>query len=221
MYCSETGGEPANDIDFNRLFDAAGRRDLAAGEHLFRRGETVRALFAVTGGRLRLARDGADGRPLTLLVARPGELLTDAALFAERYHCDAVAELASQVAVYPKNRVAARLRADPELAWRFQELQARRIQQLRVRLELGKVRPAAERVWRYLQLLAVDGTLAPERPLKDLAGDIGLSHEAFYRALAALQKAGRIDRAAGQIRVCDGGATDYDRDHTGQFPTGR
>ena len=37
--------------------------------------------------------------------------------------------------------------------------------------------------------------------LKDVAADVGLTHEAFYRALATLEKQGRIARGARVIRL--------------------
>lgn len=184
------------------LINDATQRRLAGGEHLFRRNDRAGAVFTVDSGRLRLIRHGQDGRPLTLLVAGPGELFAEAALFSERYHCDAVADIPSTVTVYPKTAAVRRLREDPELSWRLLTLQTRQVQQLRTRLELSQIRPASERVWQYLLLSADSDRLPLDRPLKDMASDIGLSHEAFYRALAALQDGGKIRRDDGIIYLC-------------------
>lgn len=189
------------DADPLAALPSAGSRRLARGEQLFRRGEPARFLFRVLRGRLRLLRVSDDGRPLTLLVAGAGDWLAEAALFAERYHCDAVADLAAEVAVYRKHEAAERLRASPELAWRFMALQAARLQRLRLRLELRNIRPARERVWQYLWLCADGERLALNRPLKDMASDIGLSHEAFYRALGELRRTGRIRHGASEIHL--------------------
>jgi CRP/FNR family transcriptional regulator, dissimilatory nitrate respiration regulator len=37
--------------------------------------------------------------------------------------------------------------------------------------------------------------------LKDLAAEIGLTHEALYRALAALERAGEVKRAGNRIML--------------------
>ena len=152
-------------------------------------------MFLVRGGRLRLLRHTRDGRAVTLAIARAGELFAEAALFSACYHCDAVADLDSAVAVYPTGPMLDRLRRDPALALEYMRLQARRLQALRARLELREVRRADERTLQYLYLLSDGGgRVAPDRPLKDMAGEVGLSHEAFYRALAALERAGAIRR---------------------------
>lgn len=73
----------------------------------------------------------------------------------------------------------------------------------RRRLELRNIRNARERVWQKLQLSPIrdDGTVIIDRPLKEMAGEIGLTHEALYRSLAALEKAGRIRRRGRTIRL--------------------
>ena len=70
-----------------------------------------------------------------------------------------------------------------------------------MRIELRSIRSARERVWQMLLLAAArDGpTVSFDRPLKDIAAQIGLTHEAFYRALAALQRTGRIRRRGRRI----------------------
>src|SRR5687768_18283766 len=52
------------------------------------------------------------------------------------------------------------------------------------------VRSARERILQHLELIAEDDqhALRLDSTLKDLAAEIGLTHEAFYRALAALEK---------------------------------
>ncbi len=180
----------------------AERHQLAGGEFLFRRGDRATASFVIDSGRLRLIRHGQDGRTLTLLVAGPGEIFAEAALFSEHYHCDAVADVASTVAVLPKTEIVQQLRNNSALAMRLLALQAQQIQRLRTQLELRNIRSAEERVWQYLLLNADGDQLLLERPLKDMAGDIGLSHEAFYRALATLQNNDRVRRAEGIIYLC-------------------
>ena len=170
-------------------------RRLAAGEPLFRQGDAATAIFEVEQGRLRLIRHTIDSHPVVLHTARPGELFAEAALFADAYHCDAVAAAASQVRVYPKRQMLTAFRSDPALSERFMALLARQIHGLRTRLQQRNIRSARERVLQHLALAAgprrtvrLDGTLM------DLAAEIGLTHEALYRTLAALEKEGAIAR---------------------------
>jgi DNA-binding MarR family transcriptional regulator len=44
-------------------------------------------------------------------------------------------------------------------------------------------------------------TIKFDRPLKDVARDIGLTHEVFYRTLAQLEQAGAISRQRRTIEL--------------------
>ena len=169
---------------------------MAAEEMLFRQGDRAVAIFEVEYGRLRLIRNSIAGHPVVLHTARAAELFAEAALFSGAYHCDAVAAVASRVRVYPKRELLASLRADPLLGERFMAVLARQIHTLRARLEERNIRSARARLLHHLALSAgPDGRSMPlEGTLMDLAAEIGLTHEALYRTLAALEKEGRVRR---------------------------
>lgn len=185
------------------LLAEARRRNLEPGEALFRQGEPATAIFVVEAGRVLLVRHTTEGVRVTVHAARAGETFAEAALFSERYHCDAVADLASRVAVLPKGAVRRALRAAPETALGFMRQMAGQIQMLRARLELRNVRSARERILQYLALAPRDvgGVIRLDRPLKQVAAEIGLTHEALYRTLAALEAEGRIAREGRTIRL--------------------
>ena len=94
-------------------------RVLAPGELLFRQGDRATAIYKVESGRLRLIRRTVDDHLVILHTARRGEFFAEASLFAEAYHCDAVADAQSRVRVYPKAIVMEALRTDPSLAEAF------------------------------------------------------------------------------------------------------
>ena len=173
-------------------------RDLAAGETLFRQGDAAAAIFVVEAGRVRLVRQTVDSRKVVIHTARAGGLFAEAALFASAYHCDAVADIPSRVRKFPKRLVLAAIRSDPKLAERFMAVFAREIQMLRSRLEQRNIRSARDRVLHYLALAAGPGDriVRLNGTLMDLASEIGLTHEALYRTLAALEKEGAIARTA-------------------------
>src|SRR5216683_6507557 len=126
------------------------RRSLAQNEALFRQGDKVNAIYFVEAGRLRLERQTIDGRSLVVGTTSTGKFFVEAALFADIFHCDAVATEPSRVRVYPKDAVLNALRTDPESAMSFLAVVARQIIELRQRVELMKVRSAKERVLLYL-----------------------------------------------------------------------
>ncbi len=78
---------------------------------------------------------------------------------------------------------------------------AHQIFDLRQRLEVMKVRSAVDRLMLYLDLHAgPDGrTINLRSQLQDIASELGLTREAFYRTLASLERAGAIERAGSRI----------------------
>lgn len=144
----------------------------------------------------------ADGSTATLHVARAGDGLAEAALFAGQYHCDAVAEIDSLVAVIAKAPLLAALRGDAEAGLAFAADLSRQVRSLRWQLELRNIRSARERLLAWLHLQAgPDGVVTPDRPWTVIAPELGLSHEAVYRALALLQAERRLRRRNGRIQL--------------------
>ena len=176
-------------------------RELAVDEPLFQQGDPVSAIFEVVSGRLRLVRRTIDDHLVVLHTAWPGDLLAEAALFSDVYHCDAVAAAESRVRAYPKRALLSALRKQPSLFEAFAARLALQLQALRTRLELRNIRSARERLLRHLRLSAgADGrTVAITGHLQDLAADLGLSREALYRTLAALEAEGAIKRTPARI----------------------
>jgi CRP-like cAMP-binding protein len=185
----------------NEIIAAARRRTLQAGESLFREGDTVSALFAIDSGRVQMIRHDSNGRPLVLFTAAEGDLFAEAALFADAYLCDAVAAAETVVRVLPKAALLALLDRDPAAARKFTALLAHEVMQLRTRLEVLNIRSASERVLRHLALTVMPDSHAvkPAGTLKDLAAELGLTHEALYRTLADLEAQDLIERSGARI----------------------
>ena len=176
-------------------------RDLRAGEVLFRQGDRAAAIYRVERGRLRLVRRTVDDHLVILHTARRGEFFAEAALFADTYHCDAVAAAPSRIRVYPKARVMAVLRTEPALAEAFMARLAHQLQDLRARMELRNIRSARARVLQYLRLRAGQRghSIAIEGQLQDIAAEVGMTREALYRTLAALEADGSVTRRGREI----------------------
>ena len=159
------------------------------------------AVYVIERGRIALVRHTSEGRRVTLFAAGPGESFAEAALFSEVYHCDAVAEVPSRVTIVPKAELRAVMKLRGQVAEQLMARLAHQVQVLRTRLELRSIRGARERVWQSLILAAEPGsrTVRLRSPLKTMAGEIGLTQEAFYRAMAALEAAGHIRRRGRRI----------------------
>jgi CRP-like cAMP-binding protein len=178
-------------------------RTLKSGEALFRLGDKTAGVCEIVAGRVRLARVDRGGHEIVLHVAGPGESFAEASLFAGHYHCDAIASTDAVVRVYPKTAVLAAFDKDAKAARAFTATLARQVMSLRTRIEQRNIRSARERVRHYLSVnVGADGrSVELTGTLKDLAAELGLSHEALYRTLAALERAGEIARSGGKITL--------------------
>ncbi len=178
-------------------------RRLQAGEAVFHQGDRAGAVFVVESGRVRLVRNLEDGSWVVLHVARAGETFAEAALFASRYHCDAVAETAAVVMTLPKVDLLAAMETRPQAGLAFSRLLASRVLDLRAQLEVRKLKSAPERILAWLRLRAAGDppSLRLDRPWTAIAPEIGLTHEVIYRSLATLEREGRISRQRGSISL--------------------
>ncbi len=190
-------GSPDIPPPFDTL-PADGRQTLTLdrGAALFRQGDASGAMFFLHTGAIDMVRHTEAGQKVTLFRARAGDTLAEPALFSEVYHCDAVAALPTRVSRFDRGAVLDLIRADNAFALALVARLSGQVQGYRRRLELMAIRSAPERVFAGL----ADGRLTGS--VIDFAADLGLSHEAVYRALAELVRAGRVERPArGVYRV--------------------
>ncbi|MEQ8346818.1 MAG: Crp/Fnr family transcriptional regulator [Sneathiellaceae bacterium] len=169
-------------------------RRFAAGAALFRAGTPSAGLHLLLSGRVALHRPLADGALAVVHRAAAVDTFAEAAVFSDAYHCDAVADRAAVVRIVPRAAVHKALQTIPGFAAAFSARLAGQVQDLRARAEILSMRGAAERTAAFLALLARGGEVELGRPVKHVAPEIGLTHEALYRALAELVRRGRIER---------------------------
>lgn len=180
---------------------AATRRDLTPGQTLYRRGERADMIFAVERGRLRLFSTTDDGRTIPLYLVSTGEYVSEAALFADSYCGDVLAETHSRVAAFPKKLILAAFHENSAFAAELAQRLTDRFNLVRAHLEIRSIHSARGRILEYLRRMAPAGksSLLLNRPLRCLADDLGLSHESFYRTFSALIKEGTITRDGNTI----------------------
>jgi CRP-like cAMP-binding protein len=179
----------------------AREQSLTRGEALFRKDDESAGLYQVEEGFVRLSRSDPTGREVVLHIAGPGELVAEASLFCKAYSCDAVAATDARVRLYPRCKLLAEFKRNPEALEAFAAALAQELMALRARVELRNIRSASLRVLNFLALAAgTDGrTVALPGTLKDLASELGLSHEALYRTLNRLETEGTIARGKHEI----------------------
>ena len=185
---------------------AAGiERALKAGQVLFRAGQRPTGLYEVITGSVRLVRVDRAGREAVLHIALAGETLAEASLFASIYHCDAIAATNAVLRRYPKAEVLAEFERNPKIAQAFMAMLAQQVMMLRTRLEQRNIHSARDRIRHYLMVNAGADrqTVVLPGTLKDLAAELGLTHEALYRTLAEMAADGEIERLRGRIKLSE------------------
>ncbi|MGE5338158.1 MAG: Crp/Fnr family transcriptional regulator [Gemmatimonadota bacterium] len=182
---------------------AAIERRLKSGQTLFHAGSKSAGLYEIVSGTVRLVRVDRSGREAVLQAAGAGETLAEASLFSSAYHCDAIATTDAVVRLYPKAVLLAELHRDPKFAKSFAAMLAHQVMSLRTRLERRNIHSARDRVRHFLTVnVGADGrTVVLPGTLKELAADLGLTHEALYRTLARMRADGEIARQGTVIKI--------------------
>lgn len=187
--------DPSQDLAIMLQARGGQRLTLQKGETVFATDDPARGLFFVEMGQVRLVRHAIDGGLVTLHVAGRGDMFAEASLFADRYHCDAIADQPTTLLAFDKTQVLAALRSDPILALRWIEHLSKQVQSLRAQTAILSLKTAEDRILSFLRTRCVDGqALTIDRPWRVIASELGLSHEALYRTLAKLEKRGAITR---------------------------
>ena len=163
---------------------------LAKGGAAFRQGDRTKGLFIILVGKMELRRFTEAGDIIVIHRAVAGETFAEPSLFSKAYHCDAVALQQTELVELDRGYILRSFRSDPDFAFALTRRFATQLQDYRRKLELLAIRSAEARV----HAAVADGLLRAD--IKAFAADIGLSHEAVYRALAKLAHQGRLKKVA-------------------------
>jgi CRP/FNR family transcriptional regulator, dissimilatory nitrate respiration regulator len=165
--------------------------EVTAGTALFRLGGKPSSMFYVMAGEVRMIRRSRRGAEIVLQRACRG-FLAEASLGSAAYHCDGVAAEDSSVLRFPGAAFRIALDEDGSFRSAWARHLAAEVRRLRAQCERLSLRAATDRVVHYIECEGSDGTLVLNRSRKNWAAELGLTHEALYRALARLVAAGML-----------------------------
>lgn len=166
----------------NRLFESATvERRYGAGARLFRAGDPVSSMFLVVSGEALLVRALPQGSVLTLQRARPGAVVAEASLFAERYHCDGTVAVDTVARILAVASMRETLLGRPDLLLDMTRHFAETIQRTRTQNEILTLRTVKERLDAWMVLNG--GAMPRKGAWRGVATEIGVSPEALYREL--------------------------------------
>ena len=174
---------------------------LQKGTTLFHQGDTVERIYFVNKGKLKLIRNTIDGTPVILHIGLSGETIAEASLFSNQYHCSAKADVACTVQSVNKQELLDYLDNNPREMKQLLAVLSRQVRDLRAINEIKNIRSAEARILAYIRCnINENRIMTLELPLKELAHNIGLAHETFYRELKKLEDNAVIRR---DIRIIE------------------
>jgi len=155
-------------------------------------------MFYVISGEVTLERGGMQGEPVVLQRTRQG-FISEASLKVSRYHCDAVAMTDTHVIKVPIKILTQTLDQDPAFASRWISMLNAEVRRLRLHLERLNMKSIRDRLIHLIETEGKDGKLPIPSGLKTLAGELGVTHEALYRAIATLQSEKLLNKEGAQL----------------------
>jgi len=173
------------------LLAAARAMERPAGAHLFRSGQRPAWMYYVRRGEAIMQRVTPSGAPVPLQRASGG-FLAEASLTSPRYHCDGVCRTACELLAFPLPALRETIDTDEGTRWAWIAMLSAQARHLRARIERQSLKTIRERL-HHLLLAEGDADgyeLAGTR--LDLAAELGVTPEALYRSLAALQAQGTL-----------------------------
>jgi CRP-like cAMP-binding protein len=164
--------------------------DLPKSARLFSRGDRPRAMYFVVSGEVHLVRPSLTGSQIVLQRAQGG-FLAEASLDQATYHCDAVAVLPTELLVLSRKTFRDAL-ADEGFRSSWLAHLASELRRVRAQAERMSLKTAPDRIIHYIEMEGDNGSIILSRSKKDWADELGLTHEALYRALARMKRSGQI-----------------------------
>jgi CRP-like cAMP-binding protein len=164
---------------------------VARSDTLCRIGSRPRRMLFLLQGDIRLVRWARNGAEIVLQRATGG-FIAEASLESPRYHCDIVAARDARLLAFPIEPFRAALLEDERFRSFWINRLASEVRALRARCERLSLRSAADRIEHCIEAEGKDGRLELRQTRKAWAAELGLTHEALYRALAGLARAGRL-----------------------------
>jgi CRP-like cAMP-binding protein len=169
---------------------------LRKGERLFLQRHRPRHMYFVASGEIVLERIGAQGNAVVLQRIQHG-FVAEASLQSGSYHCDGLVTADGQAVALPLEALKTELARDPEFSLRWIGMLNAEVRRLRAQCERLSFRGVGERLLHLIESEGEDGRLAVE----SLATELAVTHEALYRAVAALEKEKVVFREAGSISL--------------------
>jgi CRP-like cAMP-binding protein len=167
--------------------------ELAKGAGLFKAGDKPERMFYVLSGEVVLERPGLQGACVILQRTRRG-FVSEASLNSETYHCHAQVVAHVRLVQIPIRQVRDAIDSDPAFAGRWIGMLNKEVKRLRLQCERLSLSKVQDRLVHLLETEGNDGRFPIGAGIKSLAAELGVTHEALYRCIYAMEKLGTLTR---------------------------
>lgn len=198
--------------DLRQISSLSHPRRFAAGETVFREGDSSNTCYLVRSGHARAIREHADGRQIALATFGPGDIFGELAMFDDERRSATVEAIDALdvLAILGPDMRRMMLRR-PQLAVALAASLSRRLRTTNERLSSQSFQTVQSRVASVIANLVdqavAEGASAVDVPITatqaDLAMLAGSSRESASRFLATLERAGVISQGRGRLTVHD------------------
>jgi CRP-like cAMP-binding protein len=172
--------------------------DYPKGSRLFHAGQRPSHMFWVHEGHVVLERPATNGSSVVLQRTLRG-FVSEASLQSAQYHCDASVVIDARITRVPVPLLLQALKTDADFSLRWIGMLNQEVRRLRLQCERLSLKGVQARVLHWLETEGTDGCCAVTAGYKSLAAELGVSHEALYRALADMSEAGLVIRAPDRL----------------------
>ncbi|WP_353432907.1 Crp/Fnr family transcriptional regulator [Polynucleobacter sp. MWH-UH23A] len=174
-------------------------RSFSRGDHLFHQGNKPEYMYFVVSGEVILTRANRHGEPITLQRCKGG-FVSEASLLTDVYHCDAIATHSGMAITLPIQSLRDAL-MDSSFSLKWVQLLSKEIMRLRTQSERLGLKDIKSKLVHLIETEGKAGALQLQSDLKSMASEIGVTHEALYRAIATLEKEGLLIRRPDSLEL--------------------
>ena len=169
------------------------------GDYLFHQGKKPEYMFFIVSGEAVLTRISSHGEP-TILQRCKGGFVSEASLLVDAYHCDAIATHNGQAIMLPIESLREAL-ADSKFSMKWVQLLSKEIMRLRTQSERLGLKDIRSKLIHLIETEGKQGVLTLQSDFKSMASEIGVTHEALYRAIATLEKEGLLEKHPNSLEL--------------------
>ncbi len=179
------------------------------GQIIFLEGTFAFGLYCINGGKIKITRNGDDGREAILRLAKPGDIIGyKAVLTNDKYSASAIAIDDCNVCFIPKELFLKILKSDSSLSIEIMRMLSQHLGQVETKLTHLAQKPVRERIAETLLFiketfgfeddqLTINATLSRE----EIANIVGTATESAIRLLSEFKKDNIIELDGKKIKI--------------------